>query len=141
MEITINVSSILLVLGSAIVGLLGLMHLVYTFRTDAFEPWDKELSARMRQVHIVLTPDTTIWNAWIGFNASHGLGAVLFGAVYSHLALFHYDYLISSWFLVILSLSVLVGYVVLARLYWFSRPLIGIAVAAMLFAVAYATAY
>ena len=27
----------------------------------------------------MITPQTTLWRAWIGFNASHSLAAILFG--------------------------------------------------------------
>jgi len=39
-----------------------------------------------------------MWKAWIGFNASHSLGAVLFGQVYGYLVLAHAPMLLSSPF-------------------------------------------
>ncbi len=131
----------LLTLGCVIIGALGLIHLVYTFRTDHFEPRDSELSEKLRTVSPVLTSETTMWKAWVGFNASHSLGALLFAALYGYFARFELWYLLSSPFLMGLSLVVLVIYLVLARLYWFSAPFMGIAAALALFIAGYGAAY
>jgi hypothetical protein len=55
----------------------------------------------MSQTHLVLTRQTTMWRAWIGFNASHSMGAVFFGLVYGYLALLHVELLFRSPFLLI----------------------------------------
>jgi hypothetical protein len=34
-----------------------------------------------------------MWKAWIGFNASHSFGLILFGTVYAYLALAHGSFL------------------------------------------------
>ena len=72
-----------MVLASAGIALaLGVLHLVSTFSGPALLPRDAALQARMREVSPVISRDTTMWRAWIGFNASDGMGAVLFGRVY-----------------------------------------------------------
>ena len=80
--------SLLLTSGSLTIGVLGLVHLMYTFRTNKFEPRDEKLGLDLREVSPVLTSETTMWKAWIGFNASHSLGAMLFAAVFGYLAIF-----------------------------------------------------
>lgn len=76
-----------------------------------------------------------MWAAWIGFNASHSLGAILFGAVFGYLAIQQPMLLFHSYFLGLTGLIVLVGYLAMVKLYWFNRPLQGIALA-LLFYVA-----
>lgn len=82
-----------------------------------------------------------MWKAWIGFNASHSLGALLFAAVYGYLAAFELTFLLSSTFLVCLSLAVLGSYLILARLYWFKAPFLGILVSTAMFTIGYLLAY
>ena len=78
----------LLIAGSAaIIMLLGLIHLLYTFYGPKLLPRDRDLKARMQEVSLVITRETTMWKAWVGFNASHSYGAILFGAVYGYLSL------------------------------------------------------
>ena len=76
-----------------------------------------------------------MWKAWIGFNASHSYGAILFGAVYGYLALVHSAFLFQSRFLLLLGLLLLAGYVFLGKRYWFSVPFRGIVLASALYGV------
>ncbi len=133
--------TILLTTGSVIIGVLGLMHLLYTFRSNKFEPRDPDLGRRLREISPVLTAETTMWKAWIGFNASHSLGAILFAVFYGYLALFRLNFLLSSPFLVTLSLITLGSYVLLAKVYWFKIPLAGITISTVLFLAGYLLAF
>ena len=63
-----------------------------------------------------------MWKAWVGFNASHSLGAVLFALVYGYLALADPAFLFGSWFLIAVGFGVLLSYSVLAKIYRFSAP-------------------
>jgi hypothetical protein len=121
---------------AAIVLLLGLAHLLFTFRGPKLLPRDPALLARMREVSPVITRQTTMWKAWIGFNASHSYGLILFGAVYGELALAHGDVLFGSVFLLALGLVLLLGYVVLAGRYFFRTPLLGVVLATVLYVAA-----
>lgn len=132
---------ILLAIGSAIVGVLGLIHLHYTFRTNKFEPRDSQLGKSLREVSPILTTETTMWRAWIGFNASHSLGAILFALFFGYLAIFEVNFLLSSPFLVALSLITLVSYLALARAYWFTAPFLGLSISTVLFLAGYFLAY
>lgn len=115
--------------------LLGLVHLAYTYLGDKLHPRDADLLARLKTTSPVITRQTTMWQAWVGFNASHSLGAILFGAVYGYLALQQPMLLLHSCFLGLTGLIALCAYLAMARLYWFKRPLQGIALA-LLFYVA-----
>lgn len=77
-----------------------------------------------------------MWRAWVGFNASHSYGALLFGSVYGYLALMHSDLFFQSSFLLGLGLLLLLGYAFLGQRYWFSAPFRGILLATTLYAAA-----
>jgi hypothetical protein len=123
----------LIVAGALIFGLLGTLHLAYTFFTGKFSPRDAATEAAMKLTHPRLTRRTTLWKAWVGFNASHSLGAMLFAAVYLLLALAHMDWLREAPGLVWLAAAGALAYLALAVRYWFRTPLIGIALASACF--------
>ena len=130
-----NTPALLIAASAAVIFMLGVMHLVFTFHGPKFDPRDAELKARMMMVSPVISRQTTMWQAWIGFNASHSYGAILFGAVWAHLALVHPAFLFQSFFLLALGLILLVAYVLLAKIYWFRIPFRGIALATVLYAL------
>ena len=101
---------------AAIVLLLGSAHLLYTFHGSKLHPRDPALIAQMQSTTLVLTRETTVWRAWIGFNASHSLAAIMFGLVYGYLAWFQTPVLFGSNFLIALGAIFLAGPVLLARL-------------------------
>jgi hypothetical protein len=117
---------VLMTLSALIMLTLGVLHLVYTFSGPLLTPRDPALRVRMQEVHPVITRQTTMWRAWIGFNASHSAGPILFGLVYGYLANVRMDVLINSPFLLGVGLAMLVGFVILAKLYWFKIPFIGV---------------
>jgi hypothetical protein len=88
----------------------------------------------------VITRETTVWKAWIGFNASHSLGAMLFGAVYADLALAHPAVLWSSPVLLASGGALLAAFAWLARRYWFSVPFRGVVLALLLYLAGVASA-
>lgn len=127
----------MLTAGSAgIVMVLGLIHLLYTFSGDKLEPRDNALKARMKEVPLVITPETTVWKAWVGFNASHSSSAILFGVVYGYLSIAHSAFLAQSPFLQLLGLLFLGWYAFLAKRYWFNAPFRGILLATLLYVIA-----
>jgi len=65
---------ILIIIGASIFGILGTMHLLYTFFTNKFTARNQHVVEAMQSTSPVLTKETTMWKAWIGFNASHSLG-------------------------------------------------------------------
>ena len=126
----------LIVTGALLFGVLGTLHLAYTFFTDKFNARDTATMVAMKATHPVLTRRTTVWKAWIGFNASHSLGAMLFALIYLVLALGHMPMLSQSPALVWIGVAGSLGYLALAIRYWFRTPLIGIAVGSACFVIA-----
>src|SRR5215212_5818046 len=96
---------------AAITLVLGSLHLLYTFRGTKLLPRDAALRQRMAEVSPVISRQTTMWKAWV-----------------------RPDVLFRSAFLAILGALFLLGYLVLARKYWFSAPLRLLAVAFVLYA-------
>ena len=133
---TITLWSLLIAASAGILGLLGTVHLLYTFHGTRLHPREAQLKEQMEASALVLTRQTTMWRAWIGFNASHSYGAMLFGVVWGYLALRQAPFLYDSWFLLALGLVVQLAYLVLARLYWFSIPFRGILLASVLYGAA-----
>lgn len=130
-----TITVMLVTLSAGIVGSLGAAHLLMTFWGPKLLPRDRELVKSMDSVSPVITRQTTIWRAWLGFNASHSLGAILFGLIYGYLALVHGEVLFTSPFLQAVGLIFLASYVVLAKVYWFTTPLLGASLALASFLV------
>jgi hypothetical protein len=120
---------------AAIMLVLGFFHLFYTFNGPNLQPRDPDLTARMQAGTAVITRETTMWRIWIGINATHSLGLIMFGAFYGYLSIWQRELLFRSWFLLGFGLAVLLGYAVIAKLYFFSSPFRGVALATVLYIV------
>jgi hypothetical protein len=119
----------------------GSMHLAYTFFTDQLTPIEGQMETAMKHVAPRISSGTTMWKAWVGFNVSHSMGLMLFGLIYGYLTVYQWEALRRSYFLSGLGLLVLVGYVVLARVFWFSDPLIGVSAATLLYVAGFIYAF
>lgn len=128
-----SLASSLLAASAVVILLLGSLHLFLTFRGTSLHPRDAMLLSTMKEVSPRLTRETSMWKAWVGFNASHSYGAILFGLVYGYLALANPAAVFGSWFLLLVGLALLLGYCVLGWKYWFSVPFRGIAVSTALY--------
>lgn len=128
-----TISSVLIAASAAVILLLGLVHLLYTFRGQQLTPRDSDLAAKMTTVSLFISRETTVWRTWIGFNASHSFCLIFFGTVYGYFATRHRAFLFHSWFFLVLGFAMLLGYVALAKLYFFRTPLLGVVVAAVLY--------
>ncbi len=122
--------------GSAIFLVLGSIHLFYTFFSEKFNPRDRQLAADMKRTFLVLTKDTTMWKAWTGFNGSHSVGAIFFGAINIILAAAHPSIIRTSPALYFLDILTVLFYLWLARKYWFRIPFAGVLLAAACFILA-----
>ncbi len=123
----------LLIIGAAIFGILGTAHLLFTFFTNKFNAFDKSVTKAMKSTSPVLTKETTMWNAWVGFNASHSLGAMLVAAFYVPLVITNMAFIRESIWFSILPVIVGVAYLLLAKKYWFKIPFIGILISTICF--------
>lgn len=115
---------------------LGALHLLFTFVGTKLQPRDQTLLARMHEISPKITRETSMWKAWVGFNASHSFGALLYGCVYAYLALAHGAMLFASPYLLSVGLVLLCGYIFLGKRYWFSVPYRGILLATALYVAA-----
>jgi len=130
----------LLILGGAVFGLLGTLHAVYTLfdlrDPRRLVPADPSVAHAMAKSALRLSGGRTdMWRAWIGFNFSHSLGVLLVAA----LALWAGFRVKTLPVGIIMPALTLIGcvYLVLALLYWFRTPAIGVAVGTVCFAAAW----
>jgi hypothetical protein len=124
-----SVGTTLIAVSAAIVLLMGAAHLFYTFFSRMFHCRDPAVNVAMQSAAPRISADTSMWRAWTGFNASHSLGAMLFGLVYLQLALAHSALLAHGSYFALLGAALLAAYAVLAWRYWFRVPLVGITLA------------
>lgn len=72
-----------------------------------------------------------MWRCWIGFNATHSMGLMLFGLIYGFLAVAHGQLLFDSMYLLAVGLLTLGGFLTLAKAYFFSIPITCISIASV----------
>jgi hypothetical protein len=130
----------LLVLGGAVFGVLGGLHAVYTLldlRTPRrLAPVDPSVAHAMANSALLLSGGRTdMWRAWIGFNFSHSLGVLMAAGLALWTGL-RFNTLPVG---IIIPALTLIGcvYLVLALLYWFRVPAIGVAIGTGCFAAAW----
>lgn len=128
-----RITSVLLDIGGGIFVVFGLLHAIYTFldirRPRRLVPDDPAVCAAMAGSHVRLARGgMTVWRAWVGFNFSHSVGAVLFGVLCIVTGNLIATASVPGWILLLLSAVGLI-YFTIAVLYWFRTPITGIAVA------------
>ena len=126
----------LIIIGSLIILLLGAAHLFFTFFSNKFSSRNPETESRMKADFPVLTGRTTMWKAWVGFNASHSSGAIFFGLINLLIAVEYFDLFENSTLLLLLDNATLLFYLFLAIKYWFRIPLAGICIAVVCYLTA-----
>jgi len=129
----------LLAIAGSIYLLLGTLHAVYTLldirNPRRIVPDDPAVMTAMQAATIRLTRgQATMWQGWVGFNLSHSLGALLFGASCWIVAACFRGFAFAPWTLLLLA-AISALYLLLALRYWFRIPVLGTGVAtACLFA-------
>jgi hypothetical protein len=128
----------LFILGTVPFILLGAIHILYSVRDvwspKKLTPYDDSVRVSMQQSTLVLTRQTTMWRAWLGFNISHGIGVLFFGLIYT-LALSDFTLITKVTLLPYLAFAVSISYFVLSVRYWFHIPTIGSGIGAACFLV------
>jgi hypothetical protein len=94
---------------------------------------DPDLAGRMAGSALLITRRTNAWLAWVGFNFSHSLGLVLFGAVVVLTGRSRQVFALEAPLFLPLALVVSVCYSGLAIRYWFRTPIAGTAASFLLF--------
>jgi hypothetical protein len=135
----IRIIAILLILGGGVFGVLGALHAIYTLldlrNPQRLVPADPSVAHAMANSALKLSGGRTdMWRAWIGFNFSHSLGLLILAAL-AVWAGSRANTIASG----IVPALTLIGcvYVVLAVLYWFRAPAIGVAIGTGCFAAAW----
>jgi hypothetical protein len=117
---------VLFLAGSLLFAALGLAHAALTLRDlrtpRSFVPTDDSVRVAMAGAPLRLAPQTTIWKAWVGFNLSHSLGLVIFGALLAALAEDDFTFVARSGFVKTASVVVSVLYFWMAVRFWFWVP-------------------
>jgi hypothetical protein len=123
----------LVVVAAAIFLLLGTAHGVLTLRDldqpRTFTPRDPALREAMQKSTIAFRRDVNLWKAWMGFNITHSLGLVLFGAALLYVGLLHPTLFAQSVWLQGFCVAVSAAYFVTSLNFFFSTPTIGTAIA------------
>jgi len=124
---------VLLIIGASIFGVLGTMHLLYTFFTNKLDAYDASVTEAMKGASPTLTKETSMWRAWVGFNASHSLGAMLVAAVYIPLTVSYFSVIQASVWFSMLPVFIGLSYLILAKKYWFKIPFLGVLISTVCF--------
>jgi hypothetical protein len=132
-----ELSRYLFLLGALPFVVLGIAHALATPLTPeeskGLSPRDLAYRQSMTEQTVLLTRRTNLWLAWVGFNLSHSLGAVLFGVVV----------LLAGWSpaafgtnwpsFVPLAIVVSGVYLAIGLRFWFRTPIIGIIISSVCF--------
>lgn len=122
--------------GAFIYLFLGSIHLYYTFFSNKFSAKDLSTNQSMQQTHPRISSKITMWNAWIGFNASHSIGGIFFGITNIYFAISNSAWQYLSLPFMIISLLTSLFYLFLGIRYWFGVPRTGILLATFCFIIA-----
>jgi hypothetical protein len=133
-----HLAELFYVAGGAIFIALGSLHLLYTFldisRPRRLVPDDPLVIEAMHRSSLRLTRGkTSIWNAWVGFNFSHSLGVIWFGASCIVLGLASTMFPLPKHAL-LAPVFFAAALLWLGVRYWFKVPAIGIAIGTVLLA-------
>lgn len=132
-------AAFLLALAGAIYCLLGTLHGLLTLRDvvtpRAFTPSDDAVRLAMQGTQVRFNRRLNLWQAWLGFNLSHSLGAIILGVSLLVLA-WHFPLFAASWFLQAAVLAAALSFLAIAVGFWFYGPIIGTSVALALIVAA-----
>jgi hypothetical protein len=128
-------------IAGGIFAFLGALHALFTYldirKPRRIVPDDPAVIAAMGRSKLRLSRGgTTVWKTWVGFNFSHSLGLVLFGALCIVIGARLNELAPSALALLILP-AIGAIYLVLAVLYWFRAPITGAAIATTCLIVAW----
>jgi hypothetical protein len=130
-------SRYLFLLGALPFVVLGILHAVKTPLTPdqrkGLSPRDQAYARSMTEQTLLLTRRTTLWLAWVGFNLSHSLGAVVFGVAMLLVARSSAAFEANRAVFVPLAMVVSGTYLAIGLRCWFRTPIIGILISTLCF--------
>jgi len=122
---------------------LGTAHALATPRAPAdakgLSPFDPQLAEAMTRSTLRLTRRTDMWRAWVGFNLSHSLGVLVFAASVILTGRNRSAFDAQAHLFLPFAMVVAAVYLWLARRYWFKTPVLGCALALVLFLASWIT--
>lgn len=126
-----NAAKRLFEFGALVFLLLGSAHaatsVVDVFRPFLFTPVDEGVKRMMMDSTILITDRTSLWDAWLGFNISHGYGVFFFGLITLLLARHDFRCVIRFKPLFPLTIFMSLSYLIMAIRFWFYLPALGCA--------------
>ncbi len=125
----------LLVIAGAIYALLGALHAVFTFMDERhprrLAPDDPAVTAAMQASKLRLSRGAvTMWQAWISFNLTHSLAAIMFGVGCIVVAAWFGAVVFPPWVLFLLT-GISLLFALIGLRYWFGVPRAGAVVATL----------
>jgi hypothetical protein len=91
----------------------------------------------MARGRVLLTKRVDVWSGWVGFNLSHSLGAVAFGAFVLLLGRSAESFAGQAAYAVPLAAAVSGAFLAIGVRYWFRTPIVGCAFAFGCFALSW----
>lgn len=132
-----DVSRYLFLAGGLPFIILGLIHVwatpVSPAQKKGLSPRDAALREAMTNSALMISRRLNFWSAWVGFNLSHSLGAVLFGTAVLLVGRTSTSFDHQASVFLPFAVSVSAIYLAVAVRYWFRIPIIGIAVSCACF--------
>jgi hypothetical protein len=132
-----ELSRYLFLLGGLPFVFLGIAHALATpstpDQTKGLSPRDPAYRQGMSQQTVLLTRRTNLWLAWVGFNLSHSLGAVLFGVVVLLVGRNPATFRANWSAFVPLAIVVSGTYLAIGLRYWFRSPIVAIIISCVCF--------
>lgn len=117
-----------------------LLTIADAFGGAVFSPVDETVRSAMRSSPLVfsslLGANAPIWETYLGFSFSHGLGLVFFGVVHLQLLRRAPDFHFEHPWLLSLSIACSASWLVLAVFFWFYAPIMVAALALGCFVLA-----
>jgi hypothetical protein len=136
-----ELSRYLFLAGAAPFVVLGLLHAratpLATTDRKGLSPADPALADAMAHGRMLLTKRTDLWRAWVGFNLSHSLGAVAFGAFVLAVGRSAESFAAQAAVCGPLAVAVSGAFLAIGVRYWFRTPIAGCAVAFACFALSW----
>lgn len=123
--------------GAIFLVILGSIHLYYTFFTNKFSSRNLRMVDEMKSSFPNLTRKTTLWKAWIGFNASHSAGGIFIGLSNFYIAANYFLIFNRDHVFFLFNILTIGFYLWLAKRYWFGIPFFGILAALICFILSY----
>jgi hypothetical protein len=120
---------------------LGLAHALATPLAagdrKGLSPSDPALAEAMTRGRVLLTGRTDLWRCWVGFNLSHSLGAVAFGAFVIAVGRSATSYAAQAAVCGPLAVLVSGAFLAIGARCWFRTPIAGCAIAFACFALSW----